>query len=142
MSHIVKAATQIKNVDALNRALSVMQENGVKASNLGVKSHRLYEGDVHGLGVQLPGWRYPVVIDTNTGEAKYDNYGGSWGKQQDFDDFLQRYGLEAAKMAAEGKGYSYEEEYLNSGDIKLKINIGGGLSAGGASDGMGGPFTA
>jgi len=28
--------------------------------------------------VKLPDWKYPVVFDTNSGEAKFDNYGGRW----------------------------------------------------------------
>jgi hypothetical protein len=39
----------------------------------------LFSGSAIGLAVRLPGWRYPVVFDLATGEARYDNYGGRWG---------------------------------------------------------------
>jgi hypothetical protein len=32
-----------------------------------------------GWTVQLPGWIYLVVVKFDSGEARYDNYNGSWG---------------------------------------------------------------
>ncbi len=31
--------------------------------------------------MHLPGWRYPVVVDTASGSLSYDNYGERWGEQ-------------------------------------------------------------
>ena len=39
---------------------------------------QLFSGEATGLLVNLPGWRYPAVIDTITGRIKYDNYQGYW----------------------------------------------------------------
>ena len=48
--------------------------------------HKLYGGNVYeGIGLQLPGWNYPVVINTETGLASYDNFNGSWGKEIELD---------------------------------------------------------
>ena len=41
-----------------------------------------------------------MVVDTATGSAKYDNYGGRWGAQKEFDAFLQAYAVEKAKLEA------------------------------------------
>ena len=41
----------------------------------------LYAGEATGLLVRLPGWTYPVVIDPQTGEVRYDNFEGRWKEQ-------------------------------------------------------------
>ena len=46
--------------------------------------------------MKLSGWKYPAVFDTETGKARYDNYGGHWGDSQHLDWFLQAYVWEAA----------------------------------------------
>lgn len=71
--------------------------------------------------VQLPGWDYVVAIDAKTGEASYDNYGGSWGEQKHLDRFTQLYDTNAATIAAESLGYQVEREYLANGYIQLAV---------------------
>ena len=82
---------------------------------------RLYSGEATGLLVQLPGWQYPVVINTTTGEARYDNYGGAWGDPSELERLLQRYAVERAKQEARKKGYSVSEQDLPNGAIRLQI---------------------
>lgn len=42
-------------------------------------SQRFYDGTTHsGLVVELPGWRYPVVVKDD-GSVVYDNFNGFWG---------------------------------------------------------------
>ena len=41
----------------------------------------LYSGEASGLLVQLPDWTYPAVIDVQSGELRFDNYGGAWKGQ-------------------------------------------------------------
>jgi hypothetical protein len=43
---------------------------------------RLHGGEVEGLVVQLPGWRFTAVIDVRTGAVRYDAFGGLWGDQK------------------------------------------------------------
>ena len=76
---------------------------------------------MRGLLVQLPGWQYPAVIDTKTGEVKYDNFEGHWGDQAHLDRFLQMYAVEKAKLEARKKGFTVSEQSLNDGSIKLQI---------------------
>ena len=64
---------------------------------------------------------YPAVIDTQTGEVKFDNFAGHWGDQQHLDRFLQLYAVEKAKLEARKKSYAVSEQSLNDGSIKLQI---------------------
>ena len=86
---------------------------------------RLFSETVHGLAVRLRDWKYPVVFDTATGETRYDNYGGHWGKQERLDEFLQAYAVERAKIEARRSGYSVTEQPLQDGSIKVTIKVGG-----------------
>jgi hypothetical protein len=74
--------------------------------------------------VQLPGWLYPAVIDTSTGEVRYDTFEGRWGDQVQLHRFLQAYAVEAAKLEARKKGYSFSEQQLQDGSIRLEIREG------------------
>ena len=84
-------------------------------------SARLFSGEAQGLLVQLPGWQYPVVIDTLSGVIHYDNFEGRWGDQEQLDRFLQLYAVERAKLEARKKGYTVSEQSLQGGSIKLNI---------------------
>jgi hypothetical protein len=73
MSHIVCAKTKVKDPDAIAAACRRM--------DLLPPVHgtaQLFSAAVTGLIVQLPGWQYPAVIDTQTGEVRCDTYGGRW----------------------------------------------------------------
>ena len=115
MSHIVKAKVEMKNETCLVKAIEYL---GLE--NLGKKTHQLYGGQTaEGLGFKLSGWSYPVVVNTDTGEAKYDNYNGSWGKQIELDKLVQRYSIEAVTQQAELEGYNIEENELENGDVEM-----------------------
>jgi hypothetical protein len=88
-------------------------------------SHRLFSGEVTGLGVQLPDWRYPAVCQLDSGEIRYDNYKGRWGEQQHLDRFVQVYTVEKAKIEARRRGNTCTEQQLADGSVKLTINVGG-----------------
>ena len=75
--------------------------------------------------VKLPGWKYPAVFDTHSGQARFDNYNGRWGKQQHLDSFLQNYAVEKAKIESRRQGHSVTEQQLADGSIKLTVNVGG-----------------
>ncbi len=76
MSHIVSIQTRLKDPAAVAAAC---QRLGLPAPVQGTA--RLFSGEATGLLVQLPGWQYPVVLDTATGTACFDNYGGEWKRQ-------------------------------------------------------------
>ena len=120
MSHIVTIQTQIRDAAAVAAAC---QRLGLPPP--AERTVRLFSGQATGLTVELPGWNYPVVCDLPSGNLKFDNYQGSWGKQCELDKFLQAYACERAKIEARKKGYSVTEQALPSGEIKLTIQEGG-----------------
>jgi hypothetical protein len=120
VSHVVKIQSQVKSREAVEAACHRLE---LPAPHEG--KHRLFTTSASGLAVQLPGWHYPVVFDTATAEARFDNYGGAWGKQEELNRFMQAYGVEVAKLEARKKGYTVKEQPLDNGSIKVTVQIGG-----------------
>jgi hypothetical protein len=85
----------------------------------------LYSGQATGLIVQLPGWRYPVVIDTQGAQVMYDNFGQAWGSQDQLDRLMQAYGVEKVRIESRKAGHSVTEISLPDGSIKLTVQVGG-----------------
>jgi hypothetical protein len=120
VSHIVQIQTEVRDAGAVKAA----------AKRLGLDEPfegtvRLFDGEATGLLVKLPGWLYPAVVDTATGQVNYDTYNGAWGDQQHLDAFLQAYAVEKAKIEARKRGHSVFEQPLADGSIKLVIQVGG-----------------
>jgi len=116
MSHIVTIQTKLNDPTAVTAAcqrLSLAAPVEGKA--------RLYSGEGTGLLVQLPEWRYPLVIDTASGTLSFDNFTGHWGDQHYLDRFLQCYAVEKAKLEARKRGYQVTEHALQDGSIRLNI---------------------
>lgn len=122
MSHIVNIRTKVRDPAALAascRRLSLAEPVQGNAT--------LFAGQqANGLIVKLPGWHYPAVFDTTTGEARYDNYGGQWGSQAELDKLLQAYAVEKARIEARRTGHTLTEQTLADGSIKLIIQVGAG----------------
>jgi len=119
MSHIVSIETRLHDPAAITAAC---QRLGLAEPVQGTA--QLFSGVASGLLVQLPKWRYPVVIDTLTGLVRYDNYEGKWGDQAQLDRFLLIYAVERTKMVARTKNYQISEQQLQDGSIKLQIREG------------------
>jgi hypothetical protein len=120
MSHIVTITTKVHDPVAVSAAC---QRLGLPQPTQGTAS--LYRTQAKGLLVQLPQWQFPVVIDTESGNVKFDNFGGSWGEQQHLDRFLQAYAVEKAKIEARRQGFSVTEATLQDGSIKVQLIEGG-----------------
>jgi hypothetical protein len=116
LSHIVTIQTKVHDRAAIAAAC---QRLGFATAVQGTA--KLFSGEVTGLLLQFPGWTYPVVIDTTSGEARYDNYNSAWGEQQHLDRFLQMYAVEKTKLEARKKGHTVTEQALQDGSIKLQI---------------------
>ena len=116
MSHIVTIQTKLHDANAVAAAC---QRLSLAPPVQGTA--QLFSGECTGLLVQLPGWQYPAVIDTQSGQVKFDNFEGHWGSQENLDLFLQMYAVEKAKLEARKKGYMVSEQSLNDGSIKLQI---------------------
>jgi hypothetical protein len=126
MSHIVTIQTKVRDPLALAAACRRLRLAEPVAGTA-----QLFASAATGQIVQLPGWTYPVVIDTASGEVRYDNYAGAWGDPKELGKLLQRYAAEKAFLEARRAGHSIVETALPDGSIKLTINVGNG--AGGVS---------
>ena len=109
MSHTLKIKVEIKDETALRTA---SERTGAKV--LGEGSHRLYGGVSNGFGVQLPGWQFPVIVNLQTGELSYDNYGGNWGNQGTLDTLIHEYSTEVVAQALASQGISF---YRNDAQV-------------------------
>ena len=120
VSHIVTIQVEVRDFDAIRsacRRLSLKEPVQGKAT--------LFETEVEGILVELPDWVFPVVCVLETGEVKYDHFGGTWGYEKHLDRFVQTYCIEKATIEARKKGYSVVEQNMVDGSVKLTINIGG-----------------
>lgn len=118
MSHIVQIKTEVRDVEAIKGACRRLKlEEPVNAN------HHVFSVHRQGWGVKLPNWTYPVVCNTETGAVDFDNYNGSWGKQEELDKFLQAYAVEKAVLEAQRNGYSLYETTLPDGSIELSITM-------------------
>jgi hypothetical protein len=120
MSHVVQIETEVRDAVAVGAACQRLK---LEAPTQGTA--KLFSSSATGVIVKLPGWRYPAVFDTQSGQARYDNYGGRWGEQVQFDRFLQGYAVEKTKLEARKKGHTVTEQSLADGSIKLTVSVGG-----------------
>ena len=129
MSHIVSIATRIKDAESLAAACRRL---GLPPPESGTA--QLFGATAAGQLVRLPGWTYPAVVDTLSGEVHYDNYNGRWGEQAHLDRLLQAYAIERTRLEARLAGHTLVEQPLPDGSVKLTIRVvgGGGGGNGGA----------
>ena len=116
MSHLVTIHVQVTDMEAIKSA--------ARRLNLKEPVHsqaEIFNTQVEGVIIELPDWIYPVVCVLDTGEVKYDNFGGQWGDQKHLDRFVQTYCIEKATLEARRKGYSVVEQPLDDGSVKLTI---------------------
>ena len=121
MSHIVIVKTQFHNLEMIVKAA---QARGCTTIVCGKHEVELYERKVQGdASFKLPGWQYPIVIDTGAGEAFYDHFNGRWGDITEFNRFNQEYILQVAAVELEEEyrlqGYTLQRLTLKNGDVQL-----------------------
>ena len=123
MSHIVTIEALVKDAAAVRAACQRLAlPEPVQGKT------ELFSGEVEGLAVKLPGWRFPVVADLGTGQIKFDNYKGKWGAQEHLDRFLQAYAVEKVKIESRRKGHLVSESTLADGSVKLTVQVNGGAA--------------
>jgi hypothetical protein len=120
LSHIVEIRTEVRDEQAVRAACARLQLAAPEN-----KTVRLFSATTTGLCVQLPGWTYPVVCNTQTGAVQYDNYNGHWGEQKHLNAYLQAYAVEKAKIEARKKGHTVTEARLQDGSIRVTVRVGG-----------------
>ena len=119
MSHIVSIKTEVRDLESIRRATRRLQLPEPTFGEV-----RLFSESKTGWAIQLRDWRYPVVADLKSGRLDYDNFQGRWGRQQELDQFLQRYATEKATLEARRRGHTVSEQLLPDGSIKLTIQVG------------------
>lgn len=119
MSHIVVIETKIHDPVALSAACRRLGLAEPAHANV-----RLFSGEASGLSVQLPGWQYPIVLDTAAGSIKYDNYEGRWGDPVELQRLLQMYAVEKCRTEARKRGHVVTEQQFADGSIRLQIQEG------------------
>ena len=121
MSHTTVLSVSITNLETLKSACSAL---GLKFT-MGPQTVELFSGKVTGdMTVKLPGWVYPVVANTKTGEVSLDNYNGAWGNMDEFHKLSQEYSLQTAEAETEEftlQGWTVERQKQDNGDILLVI---------------------
>ena len=120
MSHIVNIRTEVRDPAAVAAACRRL---GLPEPVHGTA--KLFDGEATGLLVKLPGWLYPTVVDPGTGRVRFDNYNGSWGRQEHLDRLLQAYAIEKARIEARKRGHTVVEQALPDGSVKLTVTVGG-----------------
>jgi hypothetical protein len=116
LSHVVTIQAKVSDVTAIEAAC--------RRLSLAAPVHgtaKLFSGEIRGFIVQLPGWEYPAVIDTESGTVQFDNYEGKWGDQKELDRFVQIYTVEKTKIEARRRGHAVSEQLLQDGSIRVQI---------------------
>jgi hypothetical protein len=78
-------------------------------------------GEARGLLVHLTGWRFPLVIDTESGTVRFDVLQFERGEEAQLQRFLQAYAVERCRLESQKKGEHLSEQRLQDGSIKLQI---------------------
>jgi hypothetical protein len=121
MSSTTTRKTTITDVACLRQALARIPG----ASYAGVRRERLYDGiERLGHSVHLPGWRYPVIVDQDTGELSYDNYKGNWGNAKELNQLLQEYAVATCENFSTSVGGELHRQNLPNGEIEISITMG------------------
>lgn len=117
MSHTATIDTKFFDEAAIEAAAREMSAEIVRGKL------RLFDGATveNGLGVKLDGWAFPVIIDTKTGEARYDNYNGAWGDVKHLNKFKQLYAAHKTVIECKKKGWLATRTVKADGTIKLQI---------------------
>jgi hypothetical protein len=120
VSHTMNIKMEIKDLSSLVKAAYRCGASVGCSTKTG-----LFDGSViEGVPVKLPGWVYPVIVDTKTGACSFDNYNGHWGSMSELNKLKGFYGVEVAKKAARMKGYRVKE-VVKDNRIELVVMVGG-----------------
>lgn len=103
MSHTVTIDVKVKNTDVFAQAVEAA---GGKI--LGQGTHRLFSTQNTGFGIQMPGWSYPIVVETD-GSLKFDDYHGRWGDVTQLHKLTDDYAQLVVKNECDNLGWYTEK---------------------------------
>lgn len=115
MSHVVTITTEIRDTAILP---AVCERLGLDPPR--EASVKFFSGTARGTVVQLPGWRYPVVIEPD-GTLRYDNYEGRWGDLGRLQELRQAYAVEKVYREAQRLRYRVSENRRADGSVRLVL---------------------
>lgn len=101
MSHLATIVRNMKNLSVVER-VAQKRHWGFDAA---MKERQHFSGTATGASVQLPGWKYPVIIDAE-GSLHYDHYNGAWGDPKHLQTLLQDYAVEETLQDLQMAGMS------------------------------------
>lgn len=123
MSHTVKAETKVTDLALLTQ---VCRTRGLQDPEEGV--HTLYQNEHRGHAVSLPGWRYPVVFNMQSGQVVYDNYKGNWGDQKELDNLLVGYSHDFVMQEFQRQNGANIQEFVDEhGWMVMECEIGNAI---------------
>jgi hypothetical protein len=121
MSHIIQVKhVQMTDPEAVKAGVERI-EGAKLIDGMNVRTYTLYSQKYTGVGIQLEGWHYPVILDLEKGTIYYDNYGGSWGDQARLDELAQAYTVEKMRLEAVQRGYAVQEQEQEDESIQLVL---------------------
>lgn len=119
MSVLLKVKHAVRSIPALRVAC---QRLGLKLLPHG--THKVWNRPHVGYGLNLPGWKYTVVVDDISGTIIYDNHNGSWGRTDELDSLLQAYTVAAIEEDAEKTGQKVVQSIdVETGEVILDLEI-------------------
>jgi len=77
---------------------------------------KTYSGDV----IQLPGWQYPIVVETPE-TVRMDHFDGRWGDMAHFSRLKHSYAVHASIRAVERTGRRVLQRIEQNGHVQLVV---------------------
>jgi hypothetical protein len=115
MSHVIKLKLEIRDKDLFAR---VARDLGLEIKEAPV---RFFDGSYRtGLAVKLPGWTYPVLVDSE-GQVTYDNYGGHWGNITELNRLTQEYVARLVEREAVLSGQFAVRQTQADGSLVIRV---------------------
>ena len=119
MSHTLTIKTEIRDFAAIGSTCRRLKL--APPTPLGLV--KLFDRSAVGVGVNLDGWRFPIVIEPS-GNLLSDCFGGFWGNPERLGEFQQIYAIEKAKIEAIKQGHACQESVQADGSIHLFVTLG------------------
>ena len=95
VSHTLTIKTEIRDFAAVSSSCRRLKL--APPTPLGLVE--LFDRSAVGVGVNLDGWRFPIVIEPS-GNLLSDCFGGFWGNPENLGEFQQIYDIEKATLEA------------------------------------------
>jgi hypothetical protein len=102
VSHTAQIAADYSHPGALAAAVKALG-----GSIIGPGRHKLYDSTRTGIGITLPKWTYPLVVEEG-GILACDDFRGQWGDVSDLDRLHEEYSWALTELAAQAQGWQTE----------------------------------